>query len=182
MPAAGFREVVRDTVKNVFVSRAERRRVHGEAHAATIKRVADIDGVPTVFERKAVEKLTLADLDKIPVPEPYGKIADPARLRNEMVVTLRSWIEAGKPKNAPPRSPKGDPIRKVRIGKNDKVAVSVRGGTADRGKMARVDVFAKLDKRGKPLYFQYQFIRTRSPVKRPPEAAQIIHCRTHGMR
>ena len=76
LPAAGFREVVRDVVKDVFVSRAERRRARGEAHAATIKQVREVNGAQVVFEREAVEKLTLADLDNIPVPEPYGRIGD----------------------------------------------------------------------------------------------------------
>lgn len=34
-----------------------------------------------------------------------------------------------------------------------KIAVSVRGGTADRGEMARVDVFAKANKRGKREFY-----------------------------
>jgi CRISPR-associated endonuclease Csn1 len=153
LPAVGFAEVVRATIANVFVSRADRHRARGEAHAATIKRVETVDGVETVFERKAVEKLTLADLENIPVPAPYGKIADPAKLRDKMVVELRFWIEAGKPKDAPPKSPKGDVIRKVRVGTKDKVAVSVRGGAADRGEMSRVDVFGKPDKKGNIEYF-----------------------------
>jgi CRISPR-associated endonuclease Csn1 len=152
-PAAGFREVVRDTVAGVFVSRAERRRARGEAHAATIKRVEEVKGIPTIFERIAVEKLKLTDLGNIPMPEPYGKIADPGKLRDEMVAELRRWIEAGKPKDAKPKSPKGDEIRKVRVATKDKVAVSIRGGAADRGDMARVDVFAKPDKKGKTEYY-----------------------------
>ena len=108
----------------------------------------------TVFERKAVEKLTLADLENIPVPEPYGKIGDPAKLRDEMIVELRRWIEEGRPKDDLPKAPKeGDVIRKVRLASKDKVAVSVRGGTADRGEMARVDVFTKADKRGTVRYY-----------------------------
>jgi CRISPR-associated endonuclease Csn1 len=172
LPAAGFREVVRATVEDIFVSRAERRRARGEAHAATIKRVEAVDGVETVFERKPVEKLKLADLDKIPVPAPYAKIADPAKLRDEMVEELRRWMEAGRPKDQPPRSPKGDVIAKVRVRVDDKVAVSVRGGTASRGEMARVDVFGKPNKRGKleyylvPIYPHQVADRERHP--RPP--------------
>jgi CRISPR-associated endonuclease Csn1 len=177
LPAAGFREVVRDTVANVFVSRAERRRARGEAHAATIKRVEDVGGVPTVFERKPVERLTLDDLENIPVPEPYGNIGNPAKLRDQMVEALRAWIEAKKPKDAPPRSPKGDVIRKVRVATKDKVAVAVRGGTADRGDMARVDVFAKSDKRGKLRYhlvpiYPHQ-IADQENYPRPPDRAVV---------
>ena len=133
----------------VFVSRAERRRARGKAHDATIRQVRDIDGEKIVFERKAIEKLTERDLEKIPVPAPYGKIADPKKLRDDMVEALRQWIAAGKPKDKLPRSPKGDFIRKVRVETKDKVAVELSGGTVDRGDMARVDVFRKKNKKGK---------------------------------
>ena len=175
----GFREAARAAVDQVFVSRAERSRARGEAHAATIKRVRQIDGKDVVSERKAVEKLTLADLENIPMPEPYGKIGDPGKLRDEMVETLRRWIEAGKPKNDPPLSPKGDAIRKVRIATRDKVAVSVRGGTADRGDMARVDVFAKPDKRGKAQFYLVPVyphqVADRVAYPSPPDRAVVAN-------
>jgi CRISPR-associated endonuclease Csn1 len=178
-PAIGFRDAVRDEVEKVFVSRAERHRARGEAHAATIKQIREVDGAPVVFERKAVEKLTLPDLDLIPVPAPYGKIGDPGKLRDELVATLRAWIVAGKPKNAPPLSPNGDAIRKVRVATKDKVAVTVRGGTADRGDMARVDVFAKANKRGKrefylvPIYPHQVADRMAWPA--PPDRAVMAY-------
>ena len=178
-PALGFAQVVRATVERVFVSRADRHRARGEAHAATIKRVETVDGVETVFERKAVEKLTTADLDLIPVPEPYGKIADPAKLRNEMVEELRRWIDAGRPKDAPPISPKGDIIRKVRVATKDKVAVSVRGGAADRGEMARVDVFSKPDKRGNVRFYLVPIyphqVADQKAYPKPPNRAAVAY-------
>lgn len=178
-PAAGFTEVVRAEIAEVFVCRPERRRARGEAHAATIKQVRKIDGADVVLERKAVEKLTLADLEKIPVPSPYGKIADPGKLRDELVESLRQWIEAGKPKDAPPRSPKGDLIRKVRLETTDKVAVRVRGGTADRGEMARVDVFTKANKRGKREFYLVPIyphqIADRTAWSIPPNKAAVAH-------
>jgi CRISPR-associated endonuclease Csn1 len=179
LPAAGFAGAVRETIDKVFVSRADRHRARGEAHAATIKRVETIDGVETVFERKAIEKLTLPDLDLIPVPEPYGKIADPAKLRDAMVAELRRWIVAGKPKDSPPMSSKGDVIRKVRLATKDKVAVSVRGGVADRGEMARVDVFAKADKRGTIRYYLVPIyphqIADQQAYPRPPNLAAVAY-------
>jgi len=178
-PAAGFREVVRDVVQRVFVSRPERRRARGEAHAATIKQVREVDGEAVVFERKPIERLSLTDLGNIPVPAPYGKVGDPAKLREEMVAELRRWIEAGKPKDSLPRSPRGDVIRKVRVATKDKVAVEVRGGTADRGEMARVDVFAKASKRGKrehylvPIY-PHQ-VADRVDFPQPPRRAVLAY-------
>jgi len=179
LPWPEFREDTRAKMLGTFVSRAERRRARGEAHAATIKQVREIEGKAVVFERKAVEKLTLADLENIPVPEPYGKIGDPAKLRDEMVAELRRWIEAGKPKDALPRSPKGDVIRKMRVRNKDKIAVEVRGGTADRGDMARVDVFAKADKRGRQQYYLVPIyphqVADRNSFPNPPDRAVDAH-------
>jgi CRISPR-associated endonuclease Csn1 len=139
-------------VGGVFVSRAERRRARGKAHDATARQVRDIDGVEKVFERRPIEKLSLNDLERIPTPEPYGKIADPKKLRDAQVESLRAWIEAGKPKDKPPRSPKGDVIRKVRVVTNAKVGLELRGGSVDRGEMARIDVFTKFGAREAVLY------------------------------
>lgn len=152
-PWDGFRADVRVVFDTIFVARQEVRRERGKAHDATIKRMREIGGETVVFERKAVEKLTEKDLDMIPVPEAYGRIADPAKLRDQMVETLRDWIKADRPRDRPPLSPKGDVIRKVRVRSNAKPAVLVRGGTADRGDMVRVDVFTKPNKRGKEEFF-----------------------------
>lgn len=128
---------------DVFVARSERRRARGEAHKATIKGVETNEDGPVVYERKTVEKLTLKDLERIDSPERNAKLIE----------SLRVWIEAGKVKGTKPLSPKGDPISKVRLKTTDNVAVEVRGGTADRGEMARVDVFTKANKKGKEQYF-----------------------------
>ena len=141
----------------MFVSRAEQRRSRGEAHKATVKQIRKIDGGEKVYERKAVKNLTEKDLELIPTPDPYGKIVDPAKLRDELVETLRNWINAKNPKGddqrPPPRSPKGDIIRKVRVQTDAKVGVRLHGGTVDRGDMARVDVFRKADKNGKFKFY-----------------------------
>ncbi len=115
-PWPGFREQAEAHYAGIFVSRAEVRRARGKAHDATIKQMRDIEGLQVVFERKSIEKLTLTDLDRIPVPAPYGKIVDPAKLHAATVAALRDWITAGKPRaqDSLPRSPKGDIIRKVR--------------------------------------------------------------------
>jgi len=132
-PWPGFREEAIAAVEKVFVSRAERHRARGEAHAATIRSVVEVDGEERVFERKRVGDLKLTDLEKV-------KDAD----RNAAVIaSLRVWIEAGKSESVPPLSPKGDPISKVTLLTNKKPDVIVREGAVDRGEMARVDVFRK---------------------------------------
>ncbi|HMN39044.1 MAG TPA: type II CRISPR RNA-guided endonuclease Cas9 [Hyphomicrobium sp.] len=152
-PWSTFLDDVRKAFDGIMVSRAERRRARGKAHDATIKQVREVDGKSVVYERKPVDKLTEADLERIPVPEPHERAADPAKLRDATVAALREWIRAGKPKDRPPRSPRGDVIRKIRVATTDKVAVEIREGTADRGDMVRVDVFAKSNAKGKRQFF-----------------------------
>jgi len=141
-PWNGFRNDAIKGMNSVFVARPERRRARGEGHAATIKQLRESDG--KVYARKAVDnKLKLEDLDKV-------KDAD----RNRAIVEkLRAWIEAGHPKDKPPLSPKGDIIRNIRVETNGKPGVPVRGGTADRGEMVRVDLFSKPNKKGKAEYY-----------------------------
>jgi len=142
-PWKGFREDVITKMEGVFVSRAERRRARGEAHAATVRSISEHQGEKRVFERKRVGDLKPADLDKIKDPE-----------RNRATVeALRAWIEAGKPDDAPPLSPKGDVIAKVTLLTNKKPEIIVRGGAVDRGEMARVDVYQKEDGKGANRYF-----------------------------
>jgi CRISPR-associated endonuclease Csn1 len=157
----------------VFVSRAERPRARGKAHDATIRQIRENDGKETIYERKPIEKLSESDLDRIPVPEPYGRIADPAKLRDQMVEALRAWIAASKPKSEDrlPRSPKGDVIRKVRVATNIKVGMRLNGGAVDRGEMARVDVFGKRNAKGAYQYFlvpiyPHEIATMRSPPMR----------------
>ena len=149
-PWVGFREEAKAHYAKLNVSRAEVRRARGKAHDATIKQIREVDGVRVVFERKPIEKLTEADLERIPTPEPYGKVVDPMKLHLQTVEALHAWIVAGKPKAVEhlPRSPKGDIIRKVRVRTTAKVAIEVRAGTADRGDMVRVDIFEKINAKG----------------------------------
>jgi CRISPR-associated endonuclease Csn1 len=137
-PWPGFRDQALKAVEAVFVSRAERRRARGEAHAATIRSVSERDGEQQVYERKRIAGLKLADLDRLKDPDRNKATAD----------ALRTWIEAGKPEGNPPHSPKGDPIAKVTLLTSKKPDVIVRNGAVDRGEMARVDVFRKRTKKG----------------------------------
>jgi len=176
----------------LFVSRAERHRARGKAHDATVRQVrgadgkklvnktpSEINGEKIVYERKLItdKGFKESDVDKIPIPAPYGNIADPKRLRDEMVESLRTWILRGKPKDDLPRSSKGDIIRKVRIATDKKVAIEINGGAVDRGDMARVDVFRKKNKKGKwefyvvPIY-PHQIADEEDWPKPPTQAVQ----------
>ncbi len=141
-PWSGFRDQVITAFNGVFVARAERARVPGALHEATVRQVRVREGKTLVYERKPIDALKETDLDLI-------KDLD----RNHALrAVLLDWIRAGKPKDALPRSPKTDlakpdnpPIRKVRL-----VATKERptlmlarndGSTVSHDKMARVDVF-----------------------------------------
>lgn len=142
-PWPGFVEEVRDKFPRIFVSRAERRRARGEAHAATIRQIAKREGDTVIFERKSIESLTEKDLARIKDPERNAKLIE----------SIRAWIAAGKPKGTWPKSPKGDDVKKVGLRTNKKADVLIRDGAAERGEMVRVDVFRKKNKRGKWEYF-----------------------------
>lgn len=138
-----FRREVQDAYDAIFVARPERRRARGEGHAATIRQVKERDGAQVVYERKAVADLKEKDLERIKDPE-----------RNKAVIeAIRQWIADGRPADKLPRSPAGDEIRKVRLSTKGKPSVTVRGGTADRGDIVRVDVFSKPNKRGKDEFY-----------------------------
>ena len=143
---------------------------------ATVRQVRERDGKMVVYERKAIEKLTFEDL---------GRLKDGERNAG-LVEALRVWINAGRPKDAPPRSPRiegavgeNPPVRKVRLETADKVAVSVRDGSADRGEMARVDVFRELGAKGKarfhlvPIYPHE--IADQATYPRPPSRAIVAY-------
>jgi CRISPR-associated endonuclease Csn1 len=142
-PWPGFVEETKAQMAEIFVSRPERQRARGEGHAATIRSIGEIEGTQRVYERKSIMDLKPADLERIKDPE-----------RNRPIVeSLGRWIDAKKPKDQLPRSPKGDVIRKVSLITNKKIDVLVRGGAADRGDMVRVDLFSKPNKRGKAEFY-----------------------------
>lgn len=139
LPWPEFLKQLGELWPKVFVSRAERRRARGEAHAQTVRRFETTESGHMVYERKRVDDLKLADLERIKDPE-----------RNKTVIaSLTEWIGAGKPKDRRPLSGKGDPITKVTLETNKKPDVLIRDGAADRGEMSRVDVFRKQNKKGK---------------------------------
>lgn len=167
LPWPGFLQDVKATHEGILVARAERCRARGEAHAATIRQVAVREGRHCVYERKVVnEKFTVADLARFKDPERNGPY----------VRAIQRWLDAGKPKDHPPLSPHGDPIRKVRLLTNKKVDVEIRGGAAERGEMARVDVFRKRAASGKYQYFFVPIYPHQiATLEDPPQRAVTAH-------
>ncbi len=155
-PWAGFREQAKAAYAGVFVARPERRRAKGEGHAATIRQVKTRDGETQVFERMAVKQLGI-DKNKFVEAKALSQLE---RLkdqeRNQAIIdAIKLWIAAGRPmeEDKLPRSPRGDVITKIRLVTTNKSAVMVRGGTADRGDMVRIDVFSRPHKNGKDEWY-----------------------------
>lgn len=172
-PWPGFREAAEAATAQVFVARAERRRVRGAAHEATIRQVRERDGRTVVYERRKIADLKPADLERIK-----------DRDRNlALVASLAAWIEAGKPADAPPLSPNGDPVVKVRLVSKSKVNVELRTGgadgrpgTVDRGEMARVDVFRKRNAKGQwQFYLVPIYPHEVATLSVPPNRAVTAH-------
>ncbi len=132
-PWDGFRADAIAAIEDVFVARSEKRRGRGAGHDATIYAVRVEEGREITYERKAVAKLTRKDIERVKDPE-----------RNRaLTASLEAWLEAGKPKDSPPLSPKGDPIRKVALRRGPKAGMPLNDGHVDNTGMVRVDVFAK---------------------------------------
>lgn len=163
-PWPGFRADAAVALARVFVSRSENRRARGESHGATIYSVSERDGETVIYERRSIDKLTEKDVDRIKDADRNSKVRE----------ALLDWIARGRPKAGPPRSPKGDAIRKVRIATNKKLAIQVRGGHADRSGMVRVDVFRK-EKRFHlvPIYLHQVIDGSSWPA--PPNRAIVAH-------
>jgi len=154
-PWPDFRAQVIAMLGTILVARAEERRVSGQTHLDTIRGLDET--TQTVFERLSPEKLL--DQVKKEAEKSDWKTALEKRFvkpeRSQAIINaLLNWQDAGRPTDHPPLGPTGDRIDKIKvISASGKPAVIVRGGTADRGDMARVDVFSKPNPKGKKQYF-----------------------------
>jgi CRISPR-associated endonuclease Csn1 len=154
-PWPRFRDDVTAGIKNVLVARAENKRVSGQKHKETISGLDE--ETQTVFERLTPTEL----LDQIAKKTDESGYLEALKERFErphrskaIIEELLRWQEAGRPANTPPLGPTGDIIGKIRvIAPTTKAAVRIRGGTADRGDMARVDVFSKANAKGKKQFY-----------------------------
>lgn len=165
-PWPGFRDDAMRAYEEVFISRSEKRRGRGQGHKDTIYRLGLGDGRKVTYERKAVADLTKADLARL-------KDADGGN--KPLAEALAAWIDRGKPADEPPKSPKGDVVRKVFLKRPGASGFNLNGGHVDNSDMVRVDVFAKPNKRGKdefylvPVYRHQVMDRKRWPE--PPNRA-----------
>lgn len=150
-----FRDDVIVGINKVLVARAEDRKVSGQKHLDTIRALDEETQV--VYERLTPEKLLDQTTKKSDESEWHelicARFERPERSKHIIDELLR-WEGEGRPLDNLPKGPTGDNIGKIRVIANGaKPAVRVRGGTADRGDMARVDVFSKANAKGKKQFF-----------------------------
>ncbi len=137
-PWPEFCEQVIATRERAPVARSENRRGRGAGHEATIRKFRMEDGRRIVYERKAIDKVTEADMERLKDKE-----------RNkDLHENILKWIADGKPQDRLPKRNNGHPIRKVtlRAEKNletERAGFEVNKGLVDNGEMVRVDVFEK---------------------------------------
>jgi CRISPR-associated endonuclease Csn1 len=134
-----------DELRPLFVSRAVSKRGGGELHAATLRAVSD-SAPTTAFEKVPLSKLNLAKLERM-----VGR-ADPRNLPTYDLLRSRLLAAGDDAKKAfgsatgavrkPSAAGKSAPtIRSIRIEITQNSGLLVRGGIADLGEMAFVDVF-----------------------------------------
>lgn len=155
-PWPEFRDQVRAALEGILVARAEERRVSGQTHLDTIRGVDDPNEPQMVFERLSPEKLldqVKKEAEKSDWRTALEKRFNKPERSQAIIQALLTWQENGRPADHPPAGPTGDKIEKIKVISTGKPAVMVRGGTADRGDMARVDVFSKPNAKGKTQYF-----------------------------
>lgn len=162
-----FQAQARAAFESIAVARSERRRARGGGHAASIRQVGLKDGQAVLYERKTISDLPEKRLDDIKDPQ----------CNQAVVRALRQWIASGRPANQPPLSPAGDVIRKVRLKAVGRPAVQVRGGSAARGDMIRVDVYARPGKRGPDEFYLVPIyphqVMNRKDWPQPPNRAVV---------
>jgi CRISPR-associated endonuclease Csn1 len=164
-PWENFRHDAQTLVGRVFVSRAERGKEKGRLHEDTLRQMRteqDRDGKPVqmLYERKPIKNLSAADLERIKDPE-----------RNPWLIqALQEWLDKGKPRDDLPRSPKGDPIRRVRLcaGRFTSGITVPRGNgvaQADNASIVRTDVFRKDGKYWLVPVYAHQIYEDAPPSK-----------------
>jgi len=129
----------------LFVSRAVSKRGGGELHAATLRAVAD-SAPTTALEKVPLSKLNLAKLERMVGRYDPRNLATYELLRNRLIAAgddaKKAFGSAAgsvrKPSAADKSAP---PIRSIRIEVTQNSGLLVRGGIADLGEMAFVDVF-----------------------------------------
>lgn len=154
-----------EIIKPLFVSRMPKRKISGEAHLQTVKKLIEINGQKYFIERVALEKLTL---EKGEIKDYYDKESDLLlynALKKRMlefrdsagkVDTKRAFAEPFRKPLSNGDYETGPIVKKVKTIKKCTLYVDLpdRGdnAAASNGNMSRIDIFSKTEK-GKEKYY-----------------------------
>lgn len=148
-------EALHEWVTPLFVSRAPNRKMTGQGHLEKIKSAKRLPANISVV-KKPLTELRLKDIEKIVgykqqrEPELYAALE--ARLTAYHDDPVKAFAE---PFYKPNKNGElGTLVKSVRMEENAKKGLAVRQGITDtNGDMVRVDVYTKVNKKGKTQYF-----------------------------
>ncbi len=156
-PWETFNEDLEFAISRIFVSRAVRASVSGQLHDATIRSAKHIEQGFTTL-KTPLEKVNLATLEKM-----YDKERN-KRIYNILKTRLLQFDNDPKKAFAEPiympvktkkleEGTKPHQIKSIKIMDSSVSGIQVHNGFAQNSSMPRVDVFTKLNKKGKREYF-----------------------------
>jgi CRISPR-associated endonuclease Csn1 len=159
-PWEGFRQDVLTAVDKIFVSRAPRRKVTGQAHAETIRSAKYLEQGFSVL-KTPLTKVNLATLENLHDKQSNWRLYEVLKQRLEEFNNDPKKA-FGNPENPiyMPLSPEKEQagqkphiIRSVKICTTQKSGLKVRNGIADNSDMVRIDIFSKKNKKGKEEFY-----------------------------
>jgi CRISPR-associated endonuclease Csn1 len=170
LPWDGFRNDVQRAVDQVFVSRMPRRKVTGLAHQATVRSSREkqvsreddkLESSKVIYERKKLEDLKIADLDRLIDPKRNWKLKEGLKERLEKEEFKGDGKRAFKEPffiEGKHDGTLGALVKSVLLETGEKSGVEVNGqgkkgkGIASNGSMVRVDIFQRVV-RGKSAFY-----------------------------
>ena len=128
-------------IKPVLVSRMPMRKTKGQIHEDTVRSAKRVesDGISSV--RKLLTSLTVEDMKNLAYPDANKELY--AEIRKRMVDYGNKADKAFAEPLYKPSIKNAPLVRSVTVTQTQKTGVSIRGGLADNGGMARTDVFRK---------------------------------------
>lgn len=170
-PWKNFRYDVLKALDLFTVSRRENRKGKGSLHNDTVYSIQDVEGEKIAYSRKPLVELVGSKLKpklkKSNISDIRG-IDDP---RNKwMLDALTEWIDNGSPveESELPKDPAGNIIKRVYLSQRKKSGRQYPQGFVTSGKLMRLDVFSKQNKKGVTQYslvpiYSYHLIDETAP-------------------
>lgn len=156
-PWETFNKDLEFALGKIFVSRAVRASVSSELHEATIRSAKHIDEGFTTL-KTPLEKINLSTLEEMYDIERNKKVYNILKTRllqfdNDPKKAFKEPVYMPVKNKKLEQGVKPHEIKTIKIKKNSVSGIKVHNGFAQNASMYRVDVFTKLNKKGKREYF-----------------------------